>query len=67
MSIQPVKRAVLGRREEQQEKKATTTKSSQCLSYKEQYGGEKGGGGVQSHKQLEGLGGVLWAYKTGLK
>ena len=25
------------------------------------------GGGVHSHKQSEGLGGVLWVYKIGLK
>ena len=26
-----------------------------------------GGGGGHSHKQSEGLGGVLWVYKIGLK
>ena len=26
-----------------------------------------GGGGGHSHKQSEGLGGVLWVYKMGLK
>ena len=26
-----------------------------------------GGGGRHSHKQSEGLGGVLWVYKIGLK
>ena len=32
----------------------------------EKGGGRKGGGGY-SHKQSEGLGGVLWLYKIGLK
>ena len=49
-------------------------RSCQCLSYKKNSKGEgekekKKGvcGGVYSHKQSEGLGGVLWVYKTGLK
>ena len=46
-------------------------RSSQCLSYREkkeeEKGGLEGGGGGHSHKQLEGLGGVLWVYKIGLK
>ena len=29
--------------------------------------GRGGGRGGHSHKQSEGLGGVLWAYKVGLK
>ena len=55
-------------------------RSSQYLSYKEQYGrrgwgigngvcvcvcGGGGGGGVG--RQSEGLGGVVWVYKIGLK
>ena len=30
-------------------------------------GGGGGGEGVRSHKQSEGLGGVLWEYQIGLK
>ena len=29
--------------------------------------GGEGGGGGHSHKQSEGLGGLLWVYKIGLK
>ena len=30
-------------------------------------GGGGGGGGAHSYKQSEGLGGVVWVYKIGLK
>ena len=55
-------------------------RSSQCLSYKKKTVREKKGaggwgerkktrrgGGGHSHKQSEGLGGVAWVYKIGLK
>ena len=30
-------------------------------------GGDGGGGGGHSHKQSEGLGGIVWLYEIGLK
>ena len=48
-------------------------RSSQCLSYKEQREGEGGGGEKKKRgrgwvgRQSEGLGGVVWVYKIGLK
>ena len=61
MSIQPVNKAIWGGGGGGEKKK----KSSQLLSYKEQWG--RGGGGGDSQKQSEGLSGVLWVYKMGLK
>ena len=72
MSIQPVNKAVehlinstpLLEREKKKKKK----KSSQCSSHNRKgEGGKWVGGGGHSHKQSEGLAGVPWVYKIGLK
>ena len=69
MSIQPVNKAVehlinstpVLEREKKREKKAINA------YLKNKKNSKGGGGGGHHHKESEGLGGVLWVYKIGLK